>query len=166
MKTKMIKTMPAAILLLALYFIIFNFSTQTGEESASVSREISVFCVELMESISGRNWNQEFSAKMVEYFEHPIRKLAHFSEYAIMGMLVWYILNQWVQNRVVGWKLALLWIFVSACADEIYQLFVPDRYGSFADVILDTSGGMFGIFLCSLFLKLIHKNFFCKNPDY
>lgn len=142
-------------MLLALYLIIFNFSAQTGEESGSVSREISIICVELMETISGKDWSQDFTEELAAYFEHPIRKLAHFSEYAVMGILVRYILAQWVQKKgKVRW-LGVLWIFLSAALDEFHQLFVPDRYGSLADVFLDTLGGVFGILLCSLVIRRI-----------
>jgi VanZ family protein len=59
----------------------------------------------------------------------------------------------WCPWRDRGRKLYLLvtvWVFVSAALDEIHQLFVPGRYGSIADVLLDTCGGIFGILLCVL----------------
>lgn len=47
--------MPAAILLLALYLIIFCFSSQNGEESGVLSKSISTLCMEFLESISGQD---------------------------------------------------------------------------------------------------------------
>ena len=44
--------------------------------------------------------------------------------------------------------LILVWVFVSGALDELHQLFVPDRWCSFADVCLDTCGGAFGLLLC------------------
>lgn len=135
-------------MLLALYALIFGFSAQDGAESGSLSRMISEKCVELLNTISGRHWSEVIMEGLAEYFEHPIRKLAHFSEYACMGVLVFALWSQWLKR---GRKLYLLttgWVFISAGADELHQLFVPGRYASFADVCLDTAGGVFGILLC------------------
>jgi len=152
-RKKMMITVPAAILLLALYALIFNFSAQDGVQSGSLSQRISEKCVEIINMVSGRHWSRIFMDELAVYFEHPIRKLAHFCEYACMGMLVSLILSQWMKR---GKRLCLLtvgWVFVSAAADEIHQLFVPGRYGSFADVCLDTCGGAFGMLLCLWCLK-------------
>ena len=71
----------AAILLVLLYRLIFVFSGQDGEESGSLSAMISEKCAELLNAISGKHWTQNVLDSMAAYFEHPIRKLAHFSEY-------------------------------------------------------------------------------------
>lgn len=149
--------MPAAILLLALYLIIFCFSSQNGEESGVLSKSISTLCMEFLESISGQDWNHTMLQSMAEYFEHPIRKIAHFTEYSVMGLLIWTILEQWMNDKKLKWIIAVVWIILSASADEIHQLFVPGRYGSVLDVILDTLGGIFGVFLCQLCFHFFRK---------
>ena len=149
--------MPAAILLLALYLIIFCFSSQNGEESGVLSKSISTLCMEFLESISGQDWNHTMLQSMAEYFEHPIRKIAHFTEYSVMGLLIWTILEQWMNDKKLKWIIAVVWIILSASADEIHQLFVPGRYGSVLDVILDTSGGIFGVFRCQLCFHFFRK---------
>lgn len=68
----------AAILLVLLYRLIFVFSGQDGEESGSLSAMISEKCAELLNAISGKHWTQNVLDSMAAYFEHPIRKLAHF----------------------------------------------------------------------------------------
>ena len=150
-------TVPAAILLLALYVLIFGFSAQDGAQSGSLSQLISEKCVELMNSISGKHWSRLFMDNLAEYFEHPIRKLAHFSEYACMGFLVYLILSQWMDKCRKLYLLSVLWVFLSAAADEFHQYFVPGRYASFADVCLDTCGGVFGMLLCLAVANKIHK---------
>ena len=150
-------TVPAAILLLALYVLIFGFSAQDGAQSGSLSQLISEKCVEFMNSISGKHWSRVFMDNLTEYFEHPIRKLAHFSEYACMGFLVYLILSQWMDKCRKLYLLSVLWVFLSAAADEFHQYFVPGRYASFADVCLDTCGGVFGMLLCLAVANKIHK---------
>lgn len=149
MKKKIVITVPAAILLLALYMLIFGFSAQDGETSGSLSRIISEKCVELFNNLSGGHWTEGFMRNLAEYFEHPLRKLAHFSEYACMGILLYVLWSQWIRKGRKLYVLIALWVFFSAALDEFHQLFVPGRYGSFADVLLDTCGGAFGMLLCA-----------------
>ena len=93
--------------------------------------------------------------ELTAYFEHPIRKLAHFSEYACMGILLFVLWGQWLKRGKALYLLIVIWVAVSAAADELHQLFVPERYASFADVFLDSCGGAFGMLFCILFGKLI-----------
>ncbi len=145
----------AAILLLCLYLLIFGMSGQDGEKSGNLSRYFSEKCVELINSLSGRRWTAVFKAELAAYFEHPLRKMAHFGEYACMGALVYAMWRPW-KNRGKGLYLtAILWVFFSAAVDELHQWFVPDRYASAADVLLDTCGGAFAVFFCVLAEKCL-----------
>ena len=151
---RIIVTAVAGALLLSLYFVIFNFSAQNGEESSSLSLKISAKCVDVLQSLSGGGWSKAKLIQLTEALEHPIRKLAHFSEYACMGVLVFVLWDQWMKRGRRLYLLSIVWVAVSAAADEIHQLFVPDRYGSFADVCLDVCGGAFGMLFCIVLGKM------------
>lgn len=155
--TKMAVTLLAALLLIFLYSIIFSFSAQSGEQSGSLSYMISEKCVAFFNSLAGGGWTQSFMQGLADYFEHPIRKIAHFAEYACMGVLVYTMLRPWLKRGRKLFLIVLLWVLASAAADEIHQLFVPDRWGSLADVLLDACGGAFGILLCVFTEKICHK---------
>ena len=87
-----------------------------------------------------------------------VRKLAHVTEYAILGLLVWRAMRKsgaahprpwfWSQAAVV-----LLFVALYATSDEVHQAFVPTRQASVGDVLLDTLGGAFGL----LFLWIIGR---------
>ncbi len=141
-------TVPAVCLLLVLYRIIFGFSAQDAEQSGSLSFRISEGCVELLNALAGKKWDESLMESMALYFEHPVRKLAHFGEYMCVGILVYFILSPWMKRGRALYFLVTAWVFLSGAFDEIHQLFVPGRYGSFADVCLDTCGGVFGLLLC------------------
>jgi len=162
---KVAVTVVTALLLVGLYIIIFSFSDQNGQESGRLSIRISEECVEILQQVSGKEWTAVFRRELSEYLEHPIRKMAHFSEYACMGILVYILWRQWmVRNRRL-YVLVTSWVFLSAVGDEIHQLFVPERWGSVADVLLDTCGGLFGILLC-VFIEHMHNKINvrrCKN---
>ncbi len=149
---RLARTLPPAVLLFALYWVIFGFSAQDGEASGSLSLRISQGCVAILNSLTGGGFSEQMKTELALYFEHPVRKAAHFCEYAVMGGLIFGVLSPWRKpesarnGRFV--LFVVLWVFVSGALDEFHQLFVPGRYGSFADVLLDTCGGAFGLWLC------------------
>lgn len=149
MKKRIILTVLAATLLLLLYGIIFGFSAQDAEESGSLSQLVSQKCVDLLNDLSGRDWTMDYRKHLTEWFEHPLRKLAHFSEYACMGVLLYVLWSQWISRGRRLYLLTGAWVFVSAALDEFHQFFVPGRFCSVKDVLLDTCGGLTGMFICA-----------------
>lgn len=154
-KSKRCILIVAGILLAVLYSFIFSFSEQTGEESGSLSYTISRLGVELWDKLTGGNLTEKVMDELALYFEHPLRKAAHFVEYAVMGVLVYSILFCLVDKKRPRFMLCFLWVFVSAAADELHQYFVPGRWGSMADVLLDTCGGAAGALMCYWFICLL-----------
>lgn len=145
---RLLITGAASVLLVLLYCLIFGFSAQDGGESSSLSGTISEKCVECANAVFRAGWDAAQKAEMAQSFEHPLRKIAHFSEYACMGILVYILWSQWMKR---GWRLYLLtvlWVFFSAAGDEFHQFFVPGRSASFLDVLIDTCGGAFGMLFC------------------
>ncbi|MBQ8040056.1 MAG: VanZ family protein [Lachnospiraceae bacterium] len=168
---KIVVSSIATIFLVLLYCLIFSFSEQDGETSGGLSRRISEKCVELLNALSGKKWSDLMMQSMAEYFENPIRKLAHFGEYAVMGVLLFGIWYPWMgltagsesekkkhfkllRRLPVVAKISIPWVFVSAAFDEIHQLFIPGRCGNIWDVLLDTTGGCFGLLCCILLVKI------------
>ncbi|MCM1569335.1 MAG: VanZ family protein [Roseburia sp.] len=137
-------TISAAIALFFLYCIIFIFSNQDGEVSGSVSYQVSKKCVELLGDVTDQNWNEERQNILAVYFEHPLRKLAHFTEFACMAALLYLLWRQWMDRGGRLFILVTVWVFLSAGLDELHQLFAPGRTASLSDVLLDTWGGIFG----------------------
>ena len=70
-----------------------------------------------------------------------LRKGAHLTEYAILGLLL---------LRAVGRELPAFALGIAyAITDEIHQHFVRGRHASPIDVLIDTAGVAIGIFLVS-----------------
>ena len=75
--------------------------------------------------------------------EPVLRKLAHFAEFGMFGLLI--------SNASISFSGQLLWGLCTALTDETIQLFVPGRSGEIRDVWIDFSG----VFLaCSVVLLL------------
>lgn len=145
------------LLLVFLYVVIFFFSAQNGEDSGAISTSASQKGIWLLNFLTGGKLEPERLAELVLAFEHPLRKMAHFAEYALMGMLVFRILYCYMERGIRRYALAVLWVLFSAVVDEIHQYFVPGRWASVSDVLLDTCGGAVGAALCMLALYLSDK---------
>ena len=131
-----LKTLPA-ILWMAM---IFQFSHQPGGGSGALSRLIMGYLAEI-----GIN----FQAWFGDHAVWVLRKCAHFTEYCLLFfllLLAFTIRWEWKTSR--WW--ALLGTFLYACSDEFHQLFIPGRVGDAFDVLIDTSGGIFGLLVISL----------------
>jgi VanZ family protein len=76
-----------------------------------------------------------------------LRKTAHFVEYAILGLLAHRaFLLTWPRQRYAALLLGTLLVaFACASVDEGHQFFLPQRTGSFWDVLLDLCGASFGV---------------------
>jgi VanZ family protein len=90
---------------------------------------------------------QDRTVRSIVYY---VRKAAHVTEYALLGMLLWRALPKPNPGPTCPWPwktagLVLLIAFLYAASDEIHQLFVPNREGRFLDVLIDTSGAALGL---------------------
>lgn len=87
----------------------------------------------------------------IDILRFIVRKVAHFTEYLILGILV---INALKYNSIKDMmKLSILICILYASLDEIHQLFVSDRAGNIFDVLIDTLGSLTGIFLYKVIRK-------------
>jgi VanZ family protein len=84
----------------------------------------------------------------IQLYHGFIRKCAHFTEYAVLGVLACRAFAGFQQLRFENTLLACgrLRLAISS-ADEFNQSFNPERTGSPVDVLIDLSGGLFGYFI-------------------
>ena len=75
-----------------------------------------------------------------------LRKLAHFTEFAGLGIWLLWLFSMLGKRRVF----ALFCGMLAACLDETIQLFVPDRGPSLKDVGIDTCGVLTGMILLQI----------------
>ena len=94
-----------------------------------------------------------------------IRKLGHFSEYAILGFFAFAYFSSIFQigKEKIQFKTTLftsfLFCFSYAVSDEFHQTFVIGRDGNFIDVLIDSGGVLFGIIISIIlfFVKILKK---------
>lgn len=118
--------------------LIFWFSAQVAEESASQSGGILAW----LEPILG-SW----------LTDHIVRKFAHALEFCGLALLMFNGLYQstGMAKPFSAWGLTVLY----AATDEFHQLYVPGRSGQFKDVCVDGAGAAAGV-LAGLFIAFIY----------
>ncbi len=141
------------VMLLAAFYVIFNFSAQDGEKSGNLSLKVTNFIVNLFSKVK----NMDTSLRM-HYVDPIIRKLAHFSIYCLVGFSV---MGFWCTFDIKNKYKLLLSILLGvsyAASDEFHQSFVPGRGPSIRDVCIDSAGVLTGIFIM-IFLILLFEAF-------
>lgn len=127
------------ILVLIWMIIIFIMSSFNAEDSANQSN----FIVNIIANILNIN--------NISLLSLIIRKLAHFTEYLILGTLV---INMFTKNNAKKtYLLSILLCIIYAISDEIHQIFVPGRACQLKDILIDSVGSITGIYLFKLLKK-------------
>lgn len=82
----------------------------------------------------------------------PIRKLAHFMEFAALGMVLFMLFSK----KAAKCAKAFAFSAAAACTDETIQIF-SHRGNSIKDVALDCCGAAFGIFVIWLIFVICKR---------
>ena len=143
----------------ALIFTMFIFSAQDDTTSMGVSRGVSDTVAGVMNPSYWKLCGTAVRENILDFLDTPIRKTAHFAEYALLGAF----LTCGFMCLRFPMSLRALYPFLicaaAAAADEYHQSFVSGRTGMVKDVLLDVMGGTCGILfvlvLCMAGLYLI-----------
>lgn len=126
-------------LLLVILWMIFIFVMSSFDASSSSNQ--SNFMVDIITSI--------INIKDTKLLSLIIRKLAHFTEYFILGILVINLITKYDKKIII----AILLCIIYATSDEIHQIFVPGRSCQITDIMIDSLGSIMGIYLYKLITK-------------
>lgn len=143
------------LLVIAVMGMIYGFSAQTGAQSGAMSGQITRWVLNLIVPGFG-----DFSAEKQEAIRSTVsflvRKLAHFSEYALLGFSLMLHIAQ-IQKKIMV-RLPWLWAWgvgtLYAASDEFHQSFVAGRGPSVRDVMIDSAGVIAGTWLL---LWIVHR---------
>jgi VanZ family protein len=142
MKTSSSRVWRYAPLILWMGFIFF---ASTNELSAmNTSRIVRPLLIWLFPDIS------EEKIRLTHFL---VRKAAHFTEYAVLGLLAarafWSSSNRFLRR---SWFLAGLALVVCyALLDEYHQSLAPSRTGSLFDCLIDIAGGLVALMCAACF---------------
>ncbi|HKC66103.1 MAG TPA: VanZ family protein [Pyrinomonadaceae bacterium] len=130
-----------------LLWMVFIFFASTGAFSAAnTSRILRPLLVWLFPNIS---------EEQLAFAHFITRKAAHFTEYAILGLLAAraFITSSKQQLRNFWFWFAFALVSLYALSDEYHQSFVPSRTASIYDSFIDMTGGLTALLLYALWQR-------------
>ena len=133
--------------------VIYIFSAMEGDESSATSGVFLKALEELWEDVS----KHALSEKAMSNLHLIIRKIAHFTEYGVLGIAAAYGFKDIFGVTRKCLILSVFTSFIYAITDEIHQYFVPGRYGTITDVLIDTCGALVFTLLYILILSKKRK---------
>ena len=133
--------------------VIFLLSAQNASQSGDTSGMVVRWFLSLLYR-GFEDFSPERQQALLEAWHLVIRKGAHFTEYAVLAVLVANALRLWGKLR---WYLPVVISAAYAVTDEIHQYFVPGRACRLLDVTIDTCGAIFGTAVFALGIFLLNK---------
>lgn len=148
------------LLVLICLVTIFHFSSQTQDEQRLTAFKQYVPIEKVEQWFSNVEFSYGGDTVSIEkrgpygFVKFFVRKAAHFTIYFILGFL---LTNALARTKIRTWMIiciTFLLVSIWAAADEFHQGFVPSRTPSFEDLVIDIIGGLVGIILAILILKI------------
>ena len=133
-------------LIIGILCFIWGNSLLPGEDSGQLSGFVGMMLQKLLPFVDLKS----------EMGLHLLRKAAHFSEFAALGMSFAWLFGMLSKQRLWSLALPLLSGAGAAAIDETIQLFSPNRGPSIRDVGIDTAGVITGIAVLTL-LHCLYK---------
>ena len=95
----------------------------------------------------------QISFAAIAAIHFSLRKIGHFTEYAILAALLWRALRGTfaISSKVTIATATFLVTAAFAASDEFHQSFVPTRTASAHDVLIDCLGVLSAVLLCAMF---------------
>ena len=121
--------------------IIFAFSSQVATDSRELSRGVTVKIAEVIKKVRP---NTEIN---VYLFNRKIRKLAHFFNYMVLGMITTLVLKKKMLGNKKIFLSSILFCILIASLDEYYQNFISGIGARITDIFIDSFGALMGIVL-------------------
>lgn len=157
------------LLVLAMMTVIFCFSAENAEQSTEQSGKV----VDIVIDVAVPDFDRKPVAEqqsILSKASHLVRKGGHFTEFSALGfflMLHVFAAGRRDETKAPGgsgrksrrfrWLWALIPGVLYAASDEIHQIFSDGRGPSVLDVLLDSSGVIFGILVASAIVQLIRR---------
>ena len=125
------------ILIITWMILIFIMSSFNSIESSNQSNFITNIIAAILK------------IENVELLSFTVRKLAHFTEYLILGILIHNLIKLYNKNILVSLSICIIY----AITDELHQILVPGRTFQINDILIDTIGSFIGITIINLIKK-------------
>ncbi len=155
-RVRHIRCVLLGVLIILNMVMIFSFSAEDVSESGNRSEGVTQTIVSVVVDDYNQLSAEEQKVKVDEY--HPfIRKLAHFSEFALLGFLCGSFLFSLGKGKYwLCWICPAALCLLTAILDETYQIFTG-RGPAVTDVLIDFGGSLAGLCLIYVIMYVAKK---------
>ena len=122
------------VIWMTIIFIMSSFNSNDSQHQSSL----------IVDAVSDL-----FNINNIYLLSYLIRKLAHFTEFLILGLLVSNVIM--IYDKKI--YLAIIICVLYAISDEVHQLFITGRSAEIIDVIIDSMGSLLGILIFNIYNK-------------
>ena len=156
----MLKRVIAYFFTLLVMSSIFYFSNQPAVKSSKTSSSITKKIINAV--VKNKKISQKKKNELAKKWEKTVRKIAHFSLYALLGICTYISASltfikkgsHYIQKNAL---ISLSFCILYAISDEIHQSFIPGRSCELTDILIDTSGSIAGILIVILIYIMVQK---------
>ena len=148
------------LLTFSIMVLLFDFSSQSRTESASVSRGITETIIKFLYN-DYENLPEETRINLLNLIHICVRKLAHFTAFFFMGGFSSNSMLTYNVKSKIKVLVPLVIGLAYAIFDELHQVMVPGRGPGVLDVLLDFFGCFCGtacVFLIARYFERRKKN--------
>lgn len=137
--------------------MIYWFSAQNGAASGNLSGNLTRGLLGLFLDLEAME--PAALERLLYTAGTVIRKLGHFTEFAILGFFLQLHIRQVGKRCPIRGEVLLAWGagIAYAISDELHQGFVGGRHPAVTDVLIDSCGVLAGIGLLLLLMRLVLK---------
>ena len=169
--SSIVATVVSACAVIAMCIFIFMMSSMPADDSTELSMGVVWHIIGFI--VPG--YDQMTLAEQFQWqqmLDHPLRKVAHFLEYTLLGVLMMNLAYRIARLHgdaatgrgdcvkppvssplrplaIAAWAAATAY----AITDEIHQIFVPGRACMVTDVLVDTAGVLLGVMVVALIIR-------------
>lgn len=150
----MLRKIIKIILLVIWMGVIFSFSSDNGTESKKKSEAV---IVKTHEAITHEQLTTEQKDVLVEKTAYPVRKLAHFLEYLVFGILVISLVSEYTELNKKAIGICLLIYLLYPITDEFHQFFSDERTPKIVDIFVDMAGCIVGAHIYLTYQRIVRR---------
>lgn len=133
--------------------VIFYFSHQNGNTSSNMSGSVTRWVVNLFVP-NFSNLTKTEQVSILKDTGYVIRKLGHYSEYAVLGFFLFAAVYVFTPNEKIIFPIVSICGILYAISDEFHQYFISGRAPAAKDVLIDSIGVLTMLFFLGVLLNI------------
>ena len=127
---------------------IYYLSSMNNKETNSLSKGIVYKSIEIIEHITHKEYDKK---SIVNRFNYPIRKCAHFLLFLLLGVCIYLLLNSFhIPHKIL---ISIILSILFATLDETHQMFSLGRSPSILDILIDSIGSIVGVIIINFIVN-------------